>query len=652
MFEKLKQIFSDNGLLSGSLAGFEFRESQLAMALAVGEALQEGKPLLVEAPTGIGKTLAYLVPAILSKKRVAVSTGTKNLQDQIFEKDIPFLRRHLDSSVKVICVKGRKNYLCRRRFLSLLKQPTVISMGADQTLKRIYSWYKTTSTGDRAEIEWLPDDSPLWAEISSSSDQCVGSECKYYKGCFITKLKQRASSCDLFIVNHHLFFADLSLKQDEFGAVLPGYEAVVFDEAHQLDNVATNYFGFELSLLKFLELVRDIRKELQVARVSEPERVNLKLEELEIEARKYFGAFDRSPGRKRLESFEGLGDLLELGGKICEKLNSLAGELALLESASPAFPACHRRTLDLTRLLETFMLREDPDLVYWYETRRRGVFLHASPINVSSHLEKLLFRKVGPVILTSATLAIGKDFSFIRQCLGIPENAGEIVLSSHFDFEKNLIVYVPRDIPEPHAPDFIAEFCKKVLELIMISQGRALILFTSYRNMEEAYRILSGKNLPYRLLMQGEKPKSTLLGEFKEDIHSVLLATGSFWEGVDVPGPSLSSVIIDKLPFEVPSDPVLVARLERLREEGKDPFWHYQVPQAVLSLKQGVGRLIRTVEDRGMVGIMDVRIWKKAYGRKFMASLPECTKTPNLDDVARFFRADSVDSFSRNGVSR
>ncbi len=648
MFEELKQIFSENGVLARSLTGFEVRSSQLTMALAVGDALMKRKPLLVEAPTGIGKTLAYLVPAVLSRKRVVISTGTKNLQDQIFEKDIPFLQKHVDPGFKAMCIKGRQNYLCIRRFLELMKQPTVISFGAEQTMKRLYSWYQNTDTGDRAEIEWLPDESPLWAEISSNSDQCVGSDCDYFQKCFITNLKQEASSCHLLIVNHHLYFADLALKQGEFGAVLPGHEAVVFDEAHQLDSVATNYFGFELSLFKFLELIHDIKKELSTAKVRKTDEINLKLEELEVEARKYFGTFDRTQGRKRLEDFEGLSELFELGNKICQLLNSLAGDLSSLESLSPVFSSCHGRCLTLTRLIEMFISREDPELVYWYETRRRGVFLHASPINVSSYLERFLFQKIDPVILTSATLAIGDDFTFIRQWLGVPDDTAEIVLSSHFDFKNNLVIYVPEDMPEPSAPGFIRHFCNRVLELLLISRGRALILFTSYRNMEEAAQVLRREGLPYNILMQGEKPKSILLNEFKKDVHSVLLATGSFWEGVDVPGSSLSSVIIDKLPFEVPSDPVLVARLDRLREKGYDPFWNYQVPQAILNLKQGVGRLIRTVEDRGMVAIMDVRIRKKAYGKKFLSSLPECVITSDIGDVVRFFQEAWGDNSSQN----
>ncbi len=648
MFESLKKIFSQDGLLANTLPGFECRDNQLAMAEAVAEALVQRNPLLVEAPTGIGKTLAYLIPAILIKKRVVISTGTKNLQDQVFEKDIPFLKKYLNPDLKAICIKGRKNYLCKRRFLALMKQPTIISFGAQSAMKKLYAWYQKTETGDRAEISWLPDDSPLWSEVSSSSEQCVGSECDYYKGCFITRLKQRASASDLFIVNHHLYFADLSLKQGEFGAVLPGHEVVIFDEAHQLDHVATHYFGFEVSLFKFLELIHDIKKELSLAKVTRIEEINQILENLEAEARKYFGAFNKISGRKRLEDLKMMDALTQTSDNICEILNSLSGRLVPLESLSPGLIACHRRCVDLIKLLEMFSSRSDPDLVYWCESRRRGSFLHATPINVSSYLEELLFSRIGPVILTSATLAISDDFSFIRKCLGVPEEAREIVLSSHFDFRENLIIYVPRGIPEPSMPEFIDKFCDKVWELLLISKGRALILFTSYKNMRDAYENLRRRDLPYRFLVQGEKPKTRLLYEFKEDIHSILLATGSFWEGVDVPGPSLSSVIIDKLPFEVPSDPVLVARLNRLREEGLDPFWSYQVPQAILNLKQGVGRLIRTVEDRGMVAIMDVRIWNKAYGKKFLSNLPETRVTSVIEDIRDFFKNDHDGSFSQN----
>ncbi|RLB04591.1 MAG: ATP-dependent DNA helicase [Deltaproteobacteria bacterium] len=648
MFEELKQIFGRQGFLAQYLPGFECRNSQLEMALAVGEALEKDRPLLVEAPTGIGKTLAYLVPAILSRRRVVISTGTKNLQDQIFEKDIPFLKKHFNQNLKAICVKGRLNYLCRRRFLAFLKEPTIIGLGMQPALKKLHLWYQKTATGDRAEVEWLPDNSVLWREISSSSDKCVGSECDYYNSCFITRLKQKAANCDLLIVNHHLYFADLALKQDNFGAVLPGHEAVIFDEAHQLDHVASSYFGFELSLFKFLELVHDVKKELSIAKVRKMDEINMKLQALETDARRYFEVFERAPGRKRLEEVRQWDELEKVADKITQSLNSLAGDLVSFEQMSPGLSACKRRSLNLSHLMDVFTTREDPDLVYWYESRRRGVFLHATPINVSPYLDELLFKRIGSVILTSATLAIGEDFSFVRQCLGVPDETDEMVLSSHFDFKENLIVYIPRDISEPSSPKFLEQFCQKVWELLLISQGRALILFTSYKNMEEAYSMLKEKDLPYKFLLQGEKPKNTLLKEFRQDLHSILLATGSFWEGVDVPGPSLSSVIIDKLPFEVPSDPILVARLKRLRDEGYDPFWHYQVPQAILNLKQGVGRLIRTVEDRGMVAIMDVRIWEKVYGKKFLSNLPDCKVTSDINEVAEFFRDSRVENFSQN----
>ncbi len=640
MIDKLKVIFGENGFLSRSLPGYERRENQLEMALAVGEALEESSPLLVEAPTGIGKTLAYLIPSILSEKRVIISTGTKNLQDQIFEKDIPLLKKYFWPPLKAICVKGRNNYLCKRRFLETLRQPSVMSLGSGAVLKKLHYWYQRTSTGDRAEIEWLPDDSVLWSEISSSSDQCVGSECKHYHECFITRLKQRAAACDLIIVNHYLYFADLALKEGDFGAVLPGHEAVIFDEAHQLDNVATNYFGQELSVYRFLELVHDIKKELLSAGVKKSEEIDSKLEALEISARKYFASFDGFRGRKRLEEFEHIDQLGEVAEKICNFLDALAGDLVTLVDLSPGLNSCHTRALNLKRLVHIFTSRDNPEMVYWCEIRKRGAFLHASPINVSSYLKELLFDRIGPVILTSATLAIGDDFTFMRQCLGVPDEAREIVLSSHFDFKNNLIIYVPKDIPEPSSPQFIGRFCEGVEKLLCITKGRALILFTSYKNMEDAYNLLRDKNLPYRFLVQGEKPRNTLLKEFKEDLHSVLLATGSFWEGVDVPGPSLSSVVIDKLPFEVPSDPVLAARLEKLRNEGLDPFWQYQVPQAILSLKQGVGRLIRTVEDRGVVALMDVRIWRRAYGKKFLENLPECKVTSDLKEISNFFKND------------
>lgn len=646
---KIREIFGSSGLLSKRLQGFEYRENQISMAMAVTDSLTDGTPLLVEAPTGIGKTLAYLIPAILSGKKIVISTGTKNLQDQVFEKDIPFLLKHFNSELKVICFKGRRNYLCLRKFATFLRERRILIPGGRDVYKKAGEWAKKTKTGDRTEIDWLPDDSALWLEISSSSEQCVGQKCKFFQDCFITKMRQEAAAADMLIVNHHLYFADLALRQEEYGAVLPNHEAVIFDEAHQLDSIASQYFGLELSNFRFQELVRDIKQELNAARKGQSGDVHSELDTLEIESRKFFHGFRKAFGRISLDEVPEFADLFSQAKKIDAILNATGASLSPYEDSNAGLSSCCRRIENLRSVLELIMSQSDPEMIYWYESRPRGIFLHATPIVVAPYLERLLFGRIGPVVLTSATLSTGNDFSFIKQCLGLPADTHEMILASHFDFKKNLLIYVPGQFPQPSSPQFIAFLVEKIHELTALSKGRALVLFTSYKNMTQTYEKLKAVGLPYHLLLQGEKPKRTLLQVFKEDVHSILFATGSFWEGVDVPGPALSCVIIDKLPFDVPSDPVLKARLKEVQEDGRDPFWDYQVPQATLNLKQGVGRLIRTVDDRGIVAILDVRIWKKNYGEKFLRSLPSGGITKTMKDVENFFNFDDSLIPSQNG---
>jgi ATP-dependent DNA helicase DinG len=632
------------------------------MAQAVEQALEEKRHLIVEAGTGTGKTLAYLMPVIRSGKRVIISTGTKNLQEQLFYKDVPFLEQALygertsGSRLSVCYMKGRNNYLCRKKLYDLTGQPVLNGLEEIEQYRAIAAWEKTTATGDRAELSELPETSALWHKLDARADACIGQKCSEWERCFVTEMRRRGMESDIIVVNHHLFFADLAIKLQADGApdagILPEAAAVIFDEAHELEDVAGNYFGISISNLRVEDLAREVEAALQYNRMLSAS-ISGALGSLRERAQVFFSLLP--PGEGRF-AFETRREFLEENGDEFLALNQalmrLAGELEGLPQKPQEIFNFVRRAQELQVQLNFAMESDDRNTVFWIERRggrtnspqrnrgtattgRQNVFLQATPIDVGPILRECLWSKLECAVLTSATLAVGGGFEYIRQRLGF-EHARESVLPSHFDYENQALFYVPPDLPDARTPQFTAKAAERIRQLLEISRGRAFVLFTSYAQMNDVYQRLLGE-LEFPLLRQGDAPKSALLEEFRLTPNAVLFATSSFWQGVDVQGEQLSCVIIDRLPFAVPSDPVVAARVKAIDADGGNAFFQYQVPAAVIALKQGFGRLIRSLHDRGLLVLLDNRILKKQYGRVFIESLPNYKKTTELRVVEEFF---------------
>jgi ATP-dependent DNA helicase DinG len=673
----LYQFFAPGGVLSKSHPAYEFRRGQLQMAQAVEEALEEKRHLIAEAGTGTGKTLAYLLPVIRSGKRVIISTGTKNLQEQLYFKDVPFLERALspegDRKLSVCYMKGRNNYLCRKKLYDLTDQPVLSGLEEIEHYQSIAAWEKTTHTGDRAELAELPEASALWPKLDARADTCLGQKCKEYDRCFITEMRRRAAESDIIIVNHHLFFADLAIKLEADHApdagVLPDAGAVIFDEAHELEDVAGNYFGISVSNFRMDELARDTENLLQREKLYTPQ-VSGAIQSLRERSQLFFSLLPAQEGRF---AFDTRREFLEENGEefiaLNQSLNRLAAEFEQLPQKPDEVFTLARRAQQLQVQLSFVMENEDPNTVFWIERRgfrsgaaalkgrgfsraenagmtkgasapegrRTNVHLQATPIEVGSILRECLWSKLETAVLTSATLAVGGGYSYIRQRLGL-EHARELIVPSHFDYESQAILYVPPNLPDPRTPQFAAEASDVIRRLLEITRGRAFVLFTSYAQMNEIYDRLLGL-IEFPMLKQGDAPKSALLEEFRLTPNAVLFGTSSFWQGVDVQGEQLSCVIIDRLPFAVPSDPIVAARVKAIDRTGGNAFSDYQVPSAVITLKQGFGRLIRSLHDRGLLALLDNRILKKSYGRVFVDSLPNYTKTTDLRKVEQFFGA-------------
>ncbi len=605
------------------------------MAHAVESALEEGRHLIVEAGTGTGKTLAYLVPALLSQKRVVVSTGTKNLQEQLFYKDIPFLQQHFSRPISACYMKGRANYLCRQKLYDAEREPVLTGLEEVADYQVIRQWESATETGDRAEIRTLPENSTAWPKLDARRDLCTGQKCPNFERCFITLMHQRAFESDIIVVNHHLFFADLMVKLNEGEGIIPEYDAVIFDEAHEIEDVAGSYFGIGISSYQFEELIRDVGAIATRKGAGSPELDRI-LISLGDHASIFFTLFGDAEGRRGftgqqafLKRYEQEYTNVRLG------LELLATHLKLVNGAPEELVPLVRRTVEIGDALEFWMAGSDSGSVYWLERRGRGCFLQATPIDIASKLDEHLFEAVDTVVLTSATLAVAGGFDFVQKRLGV-RYARTLVVPSHFDYANQALLYVPQHLPDPRNPAFTAKAAEEVVEILKRSRGRAFVLFTSYQQMRLIYDRVS-LEIEYETLLQGTGPRSALLEEFKTTPNCVLFATSSFWQGVDVPGEQLSCVIIDKLPFAVPSDPVVEARIRRIREEGGEPFYDYQIPQAAIALKQGFGRLIRSRADRGTLAILDNRITRQRYGQVFFDSLPDYSFTTRLSDVERFF---------------
>jgi ATP-dependent DNA helicase DinG len=706
----LYQFFSPGGVLAKTHPAYEFRRGQLQMAQAVEEALGEKRHFVVEAGTGTGKTLAYLLPVIRSGRRVIISTGTKNLQEQLFFKDVPFLERALfgagvadgvqeqippfgrndnaggndntgrndntsnghvakgsaGGKLSVCYMKGRNNYLCRKKLYDLTDQPVLSGLEEIEHYRAIAAWEKTTGTGDRSELAELPEASALWHKLDARADTCLGQKCKEWERCFITEMRRRAAESDIIIVNHHLFFADLAIKLEADGApdagVLPDCGTVIFDEAHELEEVAGNYFGISVSNLRMEELARDTEHLLQREKQYTPQ-MSSAIQSLRERSQLFFSLLPAQEGRM---AFDARREFLEENGDefiaLNHALTRLSAEFERLPQKPDEVFTLARRAQQLQVQLGFVMENEDPNTVFWIERRgfrggqgassrrkpadaksaggRSNVYLQATPIEVGSILRECLWSKLETAVLTSATLAVGGGFGYIRQRLGL-DHARETVIPSHFDYESQAILYVPPDLPDPRTPQFTAEASGVVRRLLEITRGRAFVLFTSYAQMNDIYDQLLGV-IGFPMLKQGDAPKSALLEEFRLTPNAVLFGTSSFWQGVDVQGEQLSCVIIDRLPFAVPSDPIVAARVKAIDRTGGNAFNDYQVPSAVITLKQGFGRLIRSLHDRGLLALLDNRILKKSYGRVFVESLPNYMRTTDIRKVEEFFGADST----------
>jgi len=623
----------EGGALAQSIEGFQPRPQQQAMAKAITELLAGEGVLIVEAGTGVGKTFAYLIPTLASGERVILSTGSKTLQDQLFFKDLPVVCEALKLPLKAALLKGRANYLCLQRLELTLEEGRFTDRREIGWIRRLESWSRLTETGDIAEMTAIPHDAEVWPKVTSTLENCAGLECEYYSDCFVVKARRKAQDADVVVVNHHLFFADMALKEEGFGELLPAADVIVLDEAHQLPEIASNFFSETISSRQLQEWSRDTLAEFLVNAKDMPQlrdQLN-QLDKAVLDLRLVMDAPGQRASWLMMRDRPGIIEHTQTLLAVMQDLEVLLVEIV---ERSKGLELCHERLVELReRLLR--MQMPQTDVIQWFETFTRSFSLTATPLDIAVPLQRCMETLPCRWVMTSATLAVGDSFEHFTKRLGIKQ-AATLKLDSPFDYWHQALMYLPTGLPEPQQADFVEKMVAAAIPVIKACGGRTFMLFTSYRAMHEAAELLEGE-FDYPMLIQGESPQREMIDKFRELGNAVLLGTASFWEGVDVRGEALSCVIIDKLPFAAPNDPVLEARLETLRREGGNPFADYQLPQAVIALKQGVGRLIRDQEDRGLLMICDARLRTRSYGSVFLESLPRMPRTQKLEVVERFF---------------
>ncbi|MGI9229051.1 MAG: ATP-dependent DNA helicase [Gammaproteobacteria bacterium] len=631
-----RDILGEAGGLSGLLADFAPRAQQLAMAEAIDECIGDYVSFICEAGTGTGKTFAYLVPALLSGQKVIISTGTRHLQDQLFEKDLPLVREVIGKPLNVALLKGRANYLCIHRLQQTGMEYRHLDKLSQSHLSDIRVWAKQTTAGDLGELGHIPEDTPVRPLITSTTDNCLGQECEHYQDCFVFKARKHAVEADLVVINHHLFLADMALKEAGYGDLLPRAEIIIFDEAHQLPDLASQFFSETLSYRQMKELITD-SKAAYLAEAADLPDFLAALDAMETAIKSFRLALQEQDNRVAWHDVKDDKAVKKSLADLQEKMFAVYEMLQKFAERGKALDNCYRRIDTMQTMLDSFNETGEQQLIQWLEMRGKSFFLHQTPLDIASTFQQRMTKYNCINIYTSATLAVNNNFEHFADQLGLQELAAS-AWDSPFDFQRQALLYLPTDLPDPRSRDYTGLIVEKALPVLELTRGRAFFLFTSHRALKQAAELLSGK-IDYPILVQGEAPKTELLETFRNNEHSVLLGTSSFWEGVDVKGQALSCVIIDKLPFASPDDPVLSARMKQLQEQGRNPFMDYQVPEAVINLKQGIGRLLRDQQDYGVLMICDPRLTGKPYGKVFLRSLPVMPQTAELTEVERFFLA-------------
>jgi len=638
MLDTVGDLLGKNGPVANCLDGFAVRTQQQAMAQAIADAVAKQHDLVVEAGTGTGKTFAYLVPAICSGRKVIISTGTKNLQDQLFHRDIPLVRRSLKMPISCALLKGRSNYVCRERLnkthaLAPQQEPQLVPQ-----LQKLQDFARDSHSGDIAQCDAIPEGDPLWFRVTSTADNCLGAECPDYQNCFVMQARREAQAADLVVINHHLMLSDMALSEEGFAELLPAADLYIIDEAHQLPEVASQFFGNGVSTQQFVDLANDVQRSY-LQEINETRDIEVLCQQLVNAARDLrlvFGMDLRRGPWQEIASNRNVQNSIE---RVLELNAELTHLLVPLTERSKDLENTYERSITLTAKLQDVIAQAQPEQIQWYEVHRRSLSFHITPLDIAPAFTQHKLRKAGNWIFTSATLTVDHRFEHFTRRLGLGDIAAR-QFDSPFDYQQQALMYLPKGLPEPNDPAYTEAVVRVAKTVLEASAGRAFILFTSHRAMRLAEKALSG-TMTFPMLVQGDAPRDQLLEKFRQTPHAVLLGTSSFWEGVDVRGEALSCVIIDKLPFAMPGDPVLQARLENLRRQGLNPFMHYQLPSAVITLKQGVGRLIRDASDRGVLVLCDPRLLSKAYGKTFLQSLPGMPRTNDIATVRAFFAPSS-----------